>query len=125
MLIREKGKRSGSVSIQIISRVRDRYKVVKTIGCATERYKIVRLKLQARQQMQELKRQPSLFASADNQLIEQPFSTRSNSHIRTIGPELIFGKIYDHIGFEAIRETLFRHLVVSRPAFPLSKLKTT
>lgn len=57
--------------------------------------------------------------------MEQAFSSPSNSHIRTVGPELIFGKIYDHIGFGAIDEPLFRHLVVSRLAFPLSKLKTT
>ncbi|MDR2691232.1 MAG: IS1634 family transposase, partial [Dysgonamonadaceae bacterium] len=39
--------------------------------------------------------------------------------------ELIFGRIYDHIGFGSIKEKLFRHLVISRLAFPLSKLKTT
>jgi histidyl-tRNA synthetase len=37
---------------------------------------------------------------------------------------LIFGKIYDKIGFNEIDEELFRHLVISRLAFPLSKLKT-
>jgi transposase len=48
-----------------------------------------------------------------------------NTNIRTVGPELIFGRIYDYIGFGSIREDLFRHLVISRLAFPLSKLKTT
>ncbi|MFZ2792132.1 MAG: transposase, partial [Bacteroidales bacterium] len=48
----------------------------------------------------------------------------SNSNIQTVGPEIIFGKIYDHIGFNKIGEDLFRHLVISRIAFPLSKLKT-
>jgi transposase len=125
MFIREKKNRSGSVSIQIISKVRGKYKLVKTVGCATERHKINELKLQAKQQLEELKRQPSLFASADDQLVEQAFSSLSNSHIRTVGPELIFGKIYDHIGFGEIKEPLFRHLVVARLAFPLSKLKTS
>ena len=125
MFIREKKNSSGSISIQIISKHRGRYKVVETIGCATERHEIARLKLQARQAMKDLQLQPSLFASADDQLVEQAFSSLSNSHIRTVGPELIFGKIYDHIGFGAIDEPLFRHLVVSRLAFPLSKLKTT
>lgn len=125
MFIREKKNCSGSISIQIISKHRGRYKVVKTIGCATERHEIARLKLQARQAMKDLQLQPTLFASADDQLVEQAFSSPSNSHIRTVGPELIFGKIYDHIGFGAIDEPLFRHLVVSRLAFPLSKLKTT
>lgn len=124
MFIREKKNRSGSVSIQIISKVRGKYKVVKTIGCATERHKIDQLKLQAKQQMEERQHQPSLFASSDDQLVEQAFSSLSNSHIRTVGPELIFGKIYDHLGFGAIGEPLFRHLVIARLAFPLSKLKT-
>jgi transposase len=47
-----------------------------------------------------------------------------NSQVRTVGPELIFGKIYDAIGFNAVQEDMFRHLVISRLAFPLSKLKT-
>lgn len=38
--------------------------------------------------------------------------------------ELIFGRIYDYIGFNAIGEKLFRRLVIARLAFPLSKLKT-
>ena len=37
---------------------------------------------------------------------------------------MIFGKIYDSIGFNEIQEELFRHLVLARLAFPLSKLKT-
>ncbi|NLN95889.1 MAG: hypothetical protein GX128_06950 [Bacteroidales bacterium] len=49
----------------------------------------------------------------------------SNSHIRTVGPELIFGKIFDFIGFGAIRGSHFRHLVIARLAYPLSKLKTS
>ena len=36
----------------------------------------------------------------------------------------MFGKIYNHIGFNSINEDLFRHLVIARFAFPLSKLKT-
>ena len=37
---------------------------------------------------------------------------------------MVFGKIYDYIGFGAIDEMLFRHLVIARLAFLLSKLKT-
>jgi hypothetical protein len=52
------------------------------------------------------------------------FGILSNASIRTLGSEIIFGKIYDFIGFNKISEDLFRHLVISRMAFPLSKLKT-
>ena len=41
-----------------------------------------------------------------------------------MGPEIIFGKIYDFTGYNQINEALFRHLVIARLSFPLSKLKT-
>lgn len=42
-----------------------------------------------------------------------------------IGPELLLGKIFDEIGLNAIPESLFRHLVITRLVYPVSKLKTT
>jgi len=125
MFIRENKNRSGSVSIQIISKCHGRYSLIKTVGCATQRHEIDRLKILARQDIERLLSQAKLFKSEQDELIEGAFSALSNSGIRTIGPELIFGRIYDYIGFGSIREVLFRHLVISRLAFPLSKLKTT
>ena len=124
MYIRKLINRSGSISIQIISKSRGRYKVVKTIGSATSLQEVERLKQLARQQIEDIERQPSLFLSDQDELIEKAFSLLSNSCIRTVGPELVFGKIYDHIGFDGIADEMFRHLVISRLAFPLSKLKT-
>ena len=57
-------------------------------------------------------------------MVEQVFSSLNNANIQTIGPEIIFGRIYDSIGFNAVKQDLFRHLVIARLAFPLSKLKT-
>jgi transposase len=51
-------------------------------------------------------------------------STISNSHIQVIGPELIFGTLYDYIGYDIINNNLFKHLVVTRLFNPGSKLKT-
>lgn len=125
MFVREKKNASGSVSIQIISKDKGRYKVVKTIGSATVLQKIEELKKQAYQEIKELKKQLELFESKQDKLVEQVFESLQNSNIRTVGPELIFGKIFDHIGFDKINEEMFRHLVISRLAFPLSKLKTS
>lgn len=124
MYIRELKNRSGSVSIQIISKRNGRYKVVKTIGSATMLQDIENLKIKARQELKNLTKQQELFVSKDDKLVERIFESLSNSNIRTVGPELIFGKIFDHIGFNQIDNDLFRHLVISRLAFPLSKLKT-
>ena len=41
------------------------------------------------------------------------------------GPELILGKLFDEIGFNQVPDAVFRHLVLSRLVFPLSKLKTS
>lgn len=65
-----------------------------------------------------------MFVSENDSLVERVFDGLQNSSIQTVGPEIIFGKIYDHIGFNALKESLFRHLVIARLAFPLSKLKT-
>jgi transposase len=125
MFVRENKNRSGSVSVQVISKHGGRYRVVKTVGSATQRHDIDRLVLVARQEIKRLQAQPELFPSEHDELIEGAISSLSNSSISTVGPELIFGRIYDYIGFNRIQEDLFRHLVISRLAFPLSKLKTT
>ena len=124
MFIRKLRNRSGSVSVQIISKARGRYKVVKSMGSATTRQEIDRLIQMAEQKIDRLSKPQSLFSSDDDNLVEKVISSLSNSSIRTVGPEIIFGKIFDHIGFGAIEEDFFRHLVISRLAFPLSKLKT-
>jgi hypothetical protein len=41
------------------------------------------------------------------------------------GPELLLGKLFDEIGFNKIKDELFRHLVIARLCYPVSKLKTT
>ena len=124
MFVREKRNRSGSTSVQVISKFHGRYKVFKTIGSATTQQKIEELILLAKQEIKNVAKQRELIVSKEDSLAESLFETLSNSSIRILGPEIIFGKIYDFIGFNQINEDMFRHLVISRMAFPLSKLKT-
>jgi transposase len=37
---------------------------------------------------------------------------------------MVLGKLFDQIGFNAIKDELFRHLVIARLIYPVSKLKT-
>jgi len=124
MFVRKLKNRSGSQSIQIIQKINGRYKVVKTIGSATTQQEIEKLLNTANQEIDKIVSQPKLFINESDAAIEQAFSVLDNSNIRTLGPEIIFGRIYDSIGFGAIDEIMFRHLVIARMAFPLSKLKT-
>jgi hypothetical protein len=66
----------------------------------------------------------SSLLSEKDEIVEKSMQSLNNSSIRTVGQKLVFGRIYDFIGFGSLEEELFRHLVISRLAFPLSKLKT-
>ena len=125
MFIRKKPNSSGSQSVQVIQKINGRYKVVKTIGSATTQQELDKLENLAKQEISKLGGNPQrLFGFESDEIIEQAFSVLNNASIRTLGPEIIFGKIYDYIGFGSIKEEFFRHLVIARLAFPLSKLKT-
>ena len=124
MFLRKLKNRSGSISVQIISKANGKYKVICTIGSGTSEQEIQKLWYLGKQELERLGAQPKLFVSENDVIVEKVFDSLKNASIRTIGPEIIFGKLYDHIGFDEIKEDLFRHLVIARLAFPLSKLKT-
>jgi len=94
------------------------------MGCATTQRKTEELINLAKQEINKLTQQSLLFESEVDAAVDKVFASLQNANIHTVGPEIIFGRIYDHIGFGVINEPLFRHLVLSRIAFPLSKLKT-
>jgi transposase len=124
MFLRKKGNKSGSISVQIISKERGKYRVIKTIGSSNNEQELQRLEFIGKQEIERLSAQSQLFVSEKDTVVEQIFEALENASVKTVGPEIIFGRIYDSIGFSKIKEDLFRHLVIARLAFPLSKLKT-
>lgn len=110
--------------MQVISKTAGRYAVVKTIGSSSSEQRIEQLVEEGKEEILRLERQPGLFVAETDEAIESFLKTLENGQVRTVGPELVFGTIYDSIGFGALGSELFRHLVVARLAFPLSKLKT-
>ena len=127
MFVREKKNKSGTVSVQIIEKRGGVYRVAKTVGSSREKKEIARLSQIARDTIAApLESQLPLFASAfpKDTAIEHFLDSLENAHISRIGPELIFGTIFDTLGFAAIKPALFRHLVIARLSYPASKLKT-
>jgi hypothetical protein len=124
MFIRENKNRSGSVSVQIISKESGKYRVIKSIGSGKTPQEIAFLKQRAQQELRKLQGNLSLFVSEKDAVVESFLSDLGNAQIQVIGPELIFGRIYDALGFDAVAEELFRHLVICRLYHPGSKLKT-
>lgn len=127
MFVRKKRNRSGSISVQIIEKRAGRYRVVQTVGSSDDIHEVERLLSQARQILHaNAPGQPWLLPvkSQEELAVEQFVAGLSSAQVRTSGPELIFGALFDRIGFSAIEDPLFRHLTVARLAFPASKLKT-
>ena len=61
MFLREKKNKSGSISIQIIQKLRGRYKVLQTIGSGRSEQEVVRLTYLGKQEIERLSNQPGLF----------------------------------------------------------------
>lgn len=126
MFVRKKYNKSGSVSIQIIDKSKG-YRVVQTVGSATHPDDIEKLWRDGQRILHDpaTGQQPLFSTKTEADLaVENVMSNLANAQVRTIGPELIFGTLFDRLGFDAIPGELFRHMVIARLAYPTSKLKT-
>lgn len=125
MFVRKKHNKSGSISIQIIDKSSGQYRVVKSLGASKDPKKIEYLWRQAHVLIPDLTGQTSFDFQTDNdQTIDQYLSNTKSLRVRVVGPEIVFGSLFDEIGFNKIEDELFRHLVITRLAYPGSKLKT-
>lgn len=117
MFIRKKQNKSGSISVQIIQKINRNNKVIKTIGCSSDAGEIEKLYHRALYEMPRLYG-GTLFDNPANISINE----LCNDSIRVCGPDIIFGHIYDYIGYNKLGDSLLRHLVISRITHPGSKL---
>ncbi len=122
MFVRQKPNRSGSVSVQVIDKTHG-YRVVKTISSARDPEEIERLVEIGKAFIARQSRQYPLFPvnQQSNAVALDVIRTLENASIRTIGPELIFGRLFDEIGFNAIPKQLFRDIVVARLMYPMTR----
>ena len=124
MFIRQKRNKSGSISVQIISKSGGCYRVVESIGSGKSDQEISILMLKARSVLKQLEGNLELFTDDEESNYEHILSSIGNNQIQVIGPELIYGRLFDKIGYNRIADNLFRHLVITRLYNPGSKLKT-
>lgn len=126
MFVRKKKNRSGSVSVQIVDKS-DGYRIIRTVGTARDQNKIEYFVQKAQHIMRTCEgKQSELFAyqTPAEAAVRQFLGQLANEQIRVVGPELIFGALFDRLGFGTIPEEMFRHIVIARLAYPLSKVKT-
>lgn len=125
MFVRCKKNKSGSTSVQIIDKSSGKYKLIQSVGSSSDKTEIDFLISKANSIIKTYGGQSLL--PFDQSLELQFVDTFMNSldSMELIGPELLLGQIFDEIGFNAISDELFRHLVITRLVYPVSKLKTT
>lgn len=125
MFIRKNKNRSGTVSIQIVEKVNRSNRVVKRVGVASTAKEEELLMLLAKSQLEQLQGTQSLFVEHDDLVVENFINTLSTSDLQVVGPELILARIYQKIGYPDDGScNYFKALVLSRLAYPGSKLKT-
>lgn len=124
MYLRKKKNKSGIISIQIIDKSSGKYKVIKTIGSSANESEITGLVGEAQKFINSYGGQTQLdFVLGDDQIYFQSIY-ENIQQVQLLGPEIVLGKIFDEIGFNIIKDELFRHLIIARLIYPVSKLKT-
>lgn len=122
MFIRKKKNSSGTISVQIIDKSSGKYKVFQTIGTGTTQQAIESLVHEAQLAINKHKR----FVEIDFDNYRDKYKQFLNSITahRLVGIDYVLGKLFDEIGFNKIKDELFRDLVLYRLVYPKSKLKT-
>lgn len=124
VFIRKKKNRTGSISVHITQKVNGKQVHVKTVGHTIDPKKLIKLEAQAYLEIERIKQQHTLafpFTEDDKHLAHLKASIQS---IQPLACFRILENLFDEIGFNAIPDNLFRHLVIMRLLYPVSKLKT-
>lgn len=124
MFVRKKKNKSGVVSIQIINKSSGKYELYRTIGSSREPAEIERLYKEGKREIEGITGQQRLAFDYDKEKELVDIFFNGVEDFELTGPELLLGKLFDEIGFDKIPDELFRHLVIARLVYPVSKLKT-
>lgn len=124
MFVNRSKNKSGTTSVRVLQKRGRNNVLVKSFGSSRDESEIERMVAQARVFIRcQSGTYYNLFDQPPEQRIEDFIGDLSNSQISVEGPEAIFGRLFDHVGYGEIGG-LFRPLVLSRLVAPGSKLKT-
>lgn len=123
MFVRKKKNKSGVISVQVIDKSYGRYVVIKSIGSSANERQVEALLAAGRRWIDEQLGQNQIDFENKDDLAKLVFN--SIQSIQLAGIDLLLGKIFEQIGFDKIKDEIFKHLVFYRLLYPVSKLKTT
>ena len=123
MFIRKLKNSNGKTYVQVIDKSSGKYKVLKSIGSSKDTQQLKELINKAGEWINAHTGKLEFDFARQEQLIETVFN--SIDSLKLAGLELLLGRLFDEIGFNKIKDEIFRQLDIYRIAFPKSKLKTT
>lgn len=124
MFINRAKNKSGTTSVRVLEKRGRNNVLVRSFGSSSDEKEINRMVEEARIFIQrQTGTYYNLFNPPPQPDVDGFVGNISNSQISVVGPEVVFGKLFDHVGYGQIGG-LFRPLVLSRLVAPGSKLKT-
>lgn len=111
MFLRQKRNKSGKVSAQVIDKSNRKYRVMHTIGCSVSKDEVQRLVLEGKSWISNHRER--LGMDFTNYRTDVNTVLDGIESLENIGVELLLGRIFNEIEFNAIKEPLFKYLVVS------------
>ena len=117
MFVEKKQNKSGSTSVRIIQKVHGKRKCVKVIGCSSDAEEIGLLIKRGSRWIEEHQTGVPLFEFDDEAVAyDKVLAGLRQSQLRLVGPELIYGTLFDRIGYDKVNTAdndLFRALVIT------------
>jgi len=123
MFVRKKVNKSGVISIQVISKVGGKSKLIKTIGSSKDEIEIKLLIEEGNRFINTYGGQQIFDFSKTKSEIKSTLE-KITTH-KEVGTDLLLGRIFNEIGFNKINNEVFKLLVFARLTNPVSKLKTS
>ncbi|WP_209444278.1 hypothetical protein [Pedobacter borealis] len=108
MFVRKKRNQNGLISIQVIDKSSGKYKVLKTIGSSADIPEVEQLFRDGQYWIKQQTKQAEIDLLGDQEMFSKFIS--SIQQVTVVGTELLLGKLFNDIGFDQIRDKLFRQL---------------
>jgi transposase len=127
MFVRKKKNRSGTTSIVVVDKRSGTYREVITIGTSHDISEIESLYLQGKKWISRYLGDQNIFEAHDKAVEERQITEYLLSNVENIllnGAQLVLNQVFKLTGFDAIKDDIFRQLVIARLSQPMSKAAT-
>jgi transposase len=127
MYVRKKNNPSGVVSVQVIDKSSGKYRVIKTIGSSSDIPTVEMLYRQGKQWISNYIGEQDIFETYERIREEKQVTEYLLNNVENIllnGTQLILNEVFKLTGFDSIKDTILKQLVIGRLSQPMSKSAT-